>query len=90
MLKPMTNNRLLLSGLDKGHIDEVARDLNRYQTIEKDNEWFCVDGAVMRKKSFLVKHAQGVARWHVEMRNGEVVGVGVIHNVDLNAPYKTA
>lgn len=90
MLKPMTNNRQLLSGLDKGYIDEVAKDLNRYQTIEKDSEWTCVDGAAMRKKSFLVKHSKGFARWHVEMRNGEVRGVGVIHQVDLNAPYKTA
>jgi hypothetical protein len=89
-MKPMTNNRALLSGLNKGYIDEVAKDLNRYQTIERDSEWVCVDGAAMRKKSFLVKHSKGMARWHVEQRNGDVKGVGVIHECDVNAPYRTA
>lgn len=89
-MKAMLNNRSLLSGLNKGYIDEVAKDLNRYQTIERDASWECVDGAQMRKKSYLVSHSKGVARWHVKLRNGEVQGVGVIHQCDVNAPYKTA
>lgn len=89
-MKAMLNNRSLLAGLDKGYIDEVAKDLNRYQTVERDLEWLCVDQTPRRKKSFLVKHSKGVARWHVEMHKGDVVGVGVIHNVDLTQPYKTA
>lgn len=88
--KSMTNNRQLLAGLNNGYIDEVAKDLNRYQTIECDKEWTCLDGTPMRKKSFLVKHSKGTARWSVEMRNGEVKGVGVIHNVDSRKLYTTA
>lgn len=89
-MKAMLNHRSLKSGLDKGYIDEVAKDLNRYQTVERDREWLCVDETPRRKKSFLVKHSKGVARWHVEMHKGEVVGVGCIYNVDLTKPYKTA
>lgn len=89
-MKAMTNNRSLLSGYNQGFIDEVAKDLNRYQTIEKDTEWTCEDGAAMRRRSYLVKHSKGVARWYVEMRNGEVKSVGVIYECDVTAPYRTA
>lgn len=78
ILKPMTNHRQLMSGYDKGHIDEVAKDLNRYQTIETDKEWVDpINQNSLRRKTFLVKHSQGVARWEVTMRNGNVQGVGV-------------
>lgn len=68
---------------NKGYLEVVAKDLNLYQTIESDKEWECVDGAPMRKKTYLVKHSKGFARWSVKMKRGEIVGVGVVHNVDL-------
>lgn len=81
MLKPLTNNRSLLSALHKGYLDEIGRDLNLYQTIQKDDEWECVDGTPCRQKEFHVKHSKGIARWQVEWRKGFVVRVEVTHQI---------
>ena len=89
-MKALTNNRALMSAFNKGYLDVVAKDLNLYQTIESDNEWECADGTPMRKKTYLVKHSKGFARWSVKMKRGDIVGVGVVHNVDFSRPIYTA
>lgn len=90
-MKALTNNRALLSELNNtSDLSRIARDLNRYQSIEKDDEWQCVDGTPIRSMSYLVKHSKGFARWSVTMKRGDVVKVGCVHNVDLTRPFYTA
>jgi hypothetical protein len=74
-MKALTNQRDLFSVYNKGDLSRVAKDLNLYQSIETDKEWEDLEGIPMRKKTYLVKHSKGVARWTVKMKSGDVVSV---------------
>jgi hypothetical protein len=88
-MKPLLNQRDLKAAFNKGYTEEVAKDLNLYQTIETDKEWED-DRGHLRKKTYLVKHSKGFARWHVKQLNGQVISVGCVWNVDLTKPHYTA
>lgn len=74
-VKALTNQRYLIGAYNKGELERVAKDLNLYQNIESDKEWEDLEGIPMRKKSYLVKHSKGLARWVVKMKRGDVVSV---------------
>ncbi|AGR89036.1 hypothetical protein CHA_P10082 [Pseudomonas phage CHA_P1] len=89
MQKALCNQRDMYAAYNRGEYDRVAVDLNRYFPIERDNQWEDGD-AIVRRRTYLVKHSKGVARWHTLYRNGQVHGVGVIFNVKPDEPFRTA
>ncbi|CEF89458.1 hypothetical protein vBPaerPsIn_103 [Pseudomonas phage vB_Paer_PsIn] len=89
-MKALCNHRALYAAYNRSEIDRIAVDLNRYFPIEKDDEW--EDGAYMyRRRTYLVKHSKGTARWHSLYCNGTVQGVGVIFDVKSDTrSFRTA
>lgn len=76
----LTNHRDLMRAYNKGELERVAKDLNLYQTIESDREWVA-DEKFCRRKTYLVGHAKGVARWTVKQMNGDVCSVACEFNI---------
>ena len=81
-MKALLNQRDLLAVYNKGDIERVAKELNLYQSIETDKEWEDNNGMPMRKKTYLVKHSKGVARWSVTMQRGWVIKLACEFNVN--------
>ncbi|UPW35975.1 hypothetical protein QE320_gp079 [Pseudomonas phage EM] len=88
-MKALCNQRDLYRAYNAGDVERVAVDLNRYFAIERDDSWTDNSGEY-RRRSYLVKHSKGIARWHTVYHNGNLHGIGCIFEVDVDAPYRTA
>lgn len=85
-MKALTNQRSLISAYNKGEIERVAIDLNRYFDIESDKEWTIGEDLPRyegnwRKRTYLVKHSKGVTRWTTEWHNGQVKSVECVFEI---------
>lgn len=80
----LTNQRALLAAYNRGELERVATDLNRYFPIVADNSWTMRSGCYAgewRRKTYHVKHSKGVARWRIELHNGSLSSVECTYQI---------
>ena len=68
----MMNKRQLMKAFDAGHLDEVAKEVQRYGQGLTHKDWLCIDGTPKRKSA---AQLHGLT-WTVERHTGEVIRVG--------------
>lgn len=69
---PMMTKRQILQSFDKGCLDEVAKEVQRYGANLTHHDWVCIDGTPKRKS----KAQHHGLTWTIERHTGEVIRLG--------------